>query len=69
MICRYISDTTPTILSVFFLFVLPEDNIFKGKPYRPIVEWDQIEKIFPWQTILLIGPVIAIAEALEVVLK
>lgn len=66
-IFRFISDTTPTILSVFFLFVIPDENIFNGKPYRPIVEWNQIEKMFPWQTILLIGPVIAMAEALEVI--
>lgn len=45
---------------------MPDDNIFKGRPFKPIVEWNDIQKIFPWQTILLIGPVITIAEAMEV---
>ncbi|CAF0964918.1 unnamed protein product [Brachionus calyciflorus] len=62
---KNITDTTPAILTAIILFMLPRENIFAGKPYVSLIDWKQLQQIFPWHTILLIGPVITIADALE----
>ncbi len=76
MFKRYWSETTPAILTIFFLFVCPKENIFKGKlflkllfflsqknlyqkqkgrPYKHLIDWNDLQKIFPWDIILILG--------------
>lgn len=37
-----------------------------GQPYSHLIEWKQLQNLFQWQTIFLIGPVIAMGEAFDV---
>ncbi len=54
-ISRFVSDTTPAILAVFFLFACPKKNVFKGEAYEHLISWKQLQELFPWNVILLIG--------------
>ncbi|RNA30676.1 solute carrier family 13 member 1 [Brachionus plicatilis] len=62
---KYVSDATPAVLAVFFLFACPKNNIFQGEDYVHLMNWKQLQTIFPWNVILLIGGGLAIAEGFQ----
>ena len=66
-ILRFISDTTPAIFAVVLLFICPGANIFKGHPYRNLIEWRVLQKLFPWNIIFLSAGSLAIADGFQVI--
>ncbi len=48
------------------MFLLPSENIFKGKPYNHLIQWKTLEKVFPWDVFLLLGGSLAMAEGFQV---
>jgi hypothetical protein len=34
---------------------LPAENIFKGKPYKNLLDWKSLQRVFPWDVLLLLG--------------
>ncbi|CAF1119454.1 unnamed protein product, partial [Brachionus calyciflorus] len=62
---KYVSDATPAVIAVFFLFACPKYNIYKGRNYEHLMNWKQLQNIFPWNVILLIGGGLAIAEGFQ----
>ncbi len=63
---RFVTDTTPAILAVIFLFVCPRENIFKGRSYRNLIDWKDLQTSFPWNIIFLIGGALVMATGFEV---
>jgi len=62
---KFISDTTPAIFAVVLLFICPGANIFKGHPYRNLIEWRVLQKLFPWNIIFLSAGSLAIADGFQ----
>lgn len=65
----YITDTTTAIFVLFCLVAWPRKNIFKGERYTPLIVWSDVEKMFPWNAILLLGGSLAMAAGCEVKLN
>jgi sodium-dependent dicarboxylate transporter 2/3/5 len=63
---RYVSDSTPAILAVFLLFILPGENIFEGRPYKHLIHWKTLQNLFPWDVLLLLGGSLAMADGFQV---
>jgi di/tricarboxylate transporter len=64
---RFVSDTTPAIIAVFFLFICPRENIFKGNKYSHLMDWKQLQKLFPWNVLLLLGSGLVLANGFKVI--
>lgn len=62
----YPSDVTPVIFIVILLTAWPKENIFKGKPYRNLITWKEINEKFAWNVILLSGGGLALAAGFDV---
>jgi len=55
-----ISSATPTLMMVLLLFIIPADPI-KDPRGRTLLEWNTVQKTFPWGIILLMGGGFALA--------
>ena len=63
----FVTDTTVAMVVLFILIVWPNKNIFKGGvEYKPLIAWSDIEKMFPWSVIILLGGSLAMAKGCEV---
>ncbi|CAF0964879.1 unnamed protein product, partial [Brachionus calyciflorus] len=62
---KFVSDTTPALVAVLLLFACPKYNIFKGQHYEHLMNWKQLQNIFPWNVVLLIGGGLAVAEGFQ----
>lgn len=63
----YISDTTTAIFVLFCTMVWPRKNIFRGEKYVPLMVWNDVEKMFPWSVIILLGGSLAMANGCDVI--
>ena len=54
------------ILAVLLLFACPKKNVFLGNQYEHLINWQSLQKVFPWNVILLVGGGLAIAEGFQV---
>jgi sodium-dependent dicarboxylate transporter 2/3/5 len=61
-----VTDATSAIIAVVLLFCLPKKNIFKGHSYQHLVDWNLLQKVFPWQIFLLIGGGLVMATGFQV---
>ena len=62
----YVTDTTVAMTVFFILIAWPKTNIFKGNEYVPLISWSDIEKLFPWNVLLLLGGSLAMAKGCDV---
>ena len=63
----FITDTTTAILVLFCIMVWPKKNIFKGENYFPLMSWVDVEKMFPWSVVILLGGSLAMAAGCDVI--
>ena len=50
-----VSDTTPVFFVLLVMSLWPRENIFRGKPYRHLIDWRNVQEFFPWRIILFAG--------------
>ncbi len=63
---RLMNDSTVSATIIILLFVCPKENIFKGKSYQHLIDWDNLQTLFPWDVILVIGGAICLSEGVRV---
>ena len=61
-----LNDATPAVFVTLLLFMCPKDNIFKGKPYSHLIDWRELQEIFPWDIVLIIGGGLSIGKVFQV---
>jgi hypothetical protein len=64
-----VTDATSAIIAVILLFCCPKDNIFKGREYKHLVDWNMLQKVFPWSIFFLIGGGLVMAAGFEVLMR
>lgn len=62
----FVTDTTPAIFILFLITIWPKKNPFKGHEYEHLVNWKNIQQLFPWNIILFAGGSFALAKGFEV---
>ncbi|CAF2868826.1 unnamed protein product [Rotaria sp. Silwood2] len=62
----YVTDGTTAILIGSLPLILPDQNPFqKNWKYKPIIQWNQLSKSFPWGVFMLQGAGLAIADGFK----
>ncbi|CAF4424598.1 unnamed protein product [Rotaria sp. Silwood2] len=62
----YVTDGTTAILIGSLPLILPDQNPFQENwTYKPILEWNQLSKSFPWGVFMLQGAGLAIADGFK----
>ncbi|UJR18673.1 hypothetical protein I4U23_005580 [Adineta vaga] len=64
---QYISNGTVVVLFAILTMILPNEKPFtKNWKYKPIIDWNDLSKNFPWGTLILLGAGLSIAHAAKV---
>ncbi|CAF3318443.1 unnamed protein product [Rotaria sp. Silwood2] len=66
LMISYVTDGTTAILIGSLPLILPDQNPFqKNWKYKPILQWNQLSKSFPWGVFMLQGAGLAIADGFK----
>lgn len=68
LVCRIPKDTTPAILMVILLFIVPS-NPLGPYPSKSLLDWKFVQDKLAWNVILLRGGGFSMADAAEVNFK
>ncbi len=63
---HFISDATSSVIIIILIFICPKRNIFKGESYEHLINWENLQGLFPWDLLLILGGSLIIAEGFQV---